>query len=233
MAIRGKAGVVVAVAAAMWLAAVPAVAQTVVAKPESVAGTWEGVSKGSNGEVPVKLELQFAAGKFSGTIGAPGMVIAILDGKLDGDVLTLSMDAQGMAGTMTGKVDAARIDATWTVASESGSVTLTRSAAAGTPAAAADPGGEWAGEAMVSGQPMPITLVLKVDGDVVTGEMRSAMGSVPLTSGSWKDGTLSISFPYSGGEPVTMGGKIQDGKLGGIFDYNSGEVQGTWWAAKK
>jgi hypothetical protein len=59
------------------------------------------------------------------------------------------------------------------------------------------------------------------------------MGRVPLTSGSWKDGTLAIAFPYAGGEPVSMGAKLQDGKLIGVFDYNAGEIQGTWSASKK
>jgi hypothetical protein len=180
------------------------------------------------------VELQAADGKFTGTIGTPGMVLTVVDGKLEGDVLTLTMDAEGMAGTMTGKVAGDTIEATWTVASESGTVSLTRAAAAAPTAPGGDPlAGEWVGEAMVQGQPMPITLILKVAGDVVSGEMQSAMGQVPLTSGSWKDGTLAMAFPYAGGEPVTMGGKIQDGKLGGVFDYNSGEIQGTWWAARK
>ena len=64
-------------------------------------------------------------------------------------------------------------------------------------------------------------------------EIMLAMGKVPLTSGSWKDGVLAITFPYTGGEPVSMGGTIQDGKLVGVFDYNSGEIQGTWTAERK
>ncbi len=227
-------GMGLVVLAAVCGTALQAAAQAPAVTAASVAGAWEGVSKGTNGEVPVRVELQTADGKFTGTIGAPGMVIAIIDGRLDGDVLTLTMDAQGMAGTMSGKVAGARIEATWTVASESGTVSLTKAGAAAASTPAGDPlTGEWAGEALVQGQPMPITLVLKLSGDVVTGEMQSAMGAVPLTSGSWKDATLAIAFPYAGGEPVTMGGKIQDGKLGGVFDYNSGEIQGTWWAARK
>jgi hypothetical protein len=30
-----------------------------------------------------------------------------------------------------------------------------------------------------------------------------------------------------------MGGKLQDGQLVGVFDYNGGEIQGTWTAARK
>jgi len=222
--------VVAVVAAGTFVCAGAVAAQA--PKADQVAGTWEGVSKGTNGEVPVKLDLQVADGKITGTIGTPGMVIAVTDGKLDAGVVTLTMDAQGMIGTMTGTLAGDRIEATWQVASESGSVTLTRA-----PASAVATGdgmtGTWTGEAMVQGQPMPITLYLKAAGDVVSGEIESPMGRVALTSGSWKDGVLTVAFPYAGGEPVTMGGKLQEGKLGGMFDYNSGEIQGSWWAARK
>ncbi len=93
--------------------------------------------------------------------------------------------------------------------------------------------GTWAGEAMVQGQPMAITLYLKLAGDAVTGEIESPMGRVAFTSASWKEGTLTLAFPYSGGEPVTMVGKLEDGRLAGMFDYNGGELQGTWSAARK
>jgi hypothetical protein len=101
-------------------------------------------------------------------------------------------------------------------------------------AQSADPiTGEWVGEADVQGQSMPIALYLKLDGEMVTGEIESAVGRVPLTSGSWKESVLVITFPYAGGEPVSMGGQIQDGKLVGVFDYNGGEVQGTWTAVRR
>jgi hypothetical protein len=93
--------------------------------------------------------------------------------------------------------------------------------------------GEWSGEAAVPGQPMAITLYLKLEGETVTGEIMSAAGKVPLTSGSWKDGALAITFPYADGGLVAMSAKIEDGKLVGVFDYNGGEIQGTWTAARK
>jgi hypothetical protein len=214
--------------------------QAPVLKADDLAGTWEGVSKGTNGEVPVKVDLLAAGGKITGSINAPTIVVAVTDGKIEGGVLKLVLDAGGMAGTMTGKLVApGKLEGTWEISSESGTIVMTKAGMA--PAASASVAsagavsfaGEWAGEAMVQGQAMPITLVIKVDGDSVSGEIQSAMGKTPFTSASCKDGLLSFSFPYAGGEPVSMGGKIIDGKLTGVFDYNSGEAQGTWWAAKK
>lgn len=221
--------VMVFAAAPLAWAQAPAPVPAPTVKLEDVGGTWEGVSKGTNGDVPVKVELLAAGGKITGTIGTQTMVVSVTDGKLEGDVLTFVLDAQGMPGTMTGKVVAAgKIEGTWQVSSESGSFSITK-AAATVPTLA----GEWVGEAQVQGQPMPITLFIKVEGDTVSGEIQSPMGRVAFTSAGYKDGLLSLSFPYAGGEPVTMGAKFQDGRLVGVFDYNSGEGQGTWWAAKK
>ena len=80
---------------------------------------------------------------------------------------------------------------------------------------------------------MPFSMELRVSGDTVAGEMISGAGKVPLTSGSWKDGALQLGFPYTGGEPVTMGAKLQDGKLVGVVDYNRGEATGTWTASQE
>lgn len=206
------------------------VAQSAAAKPELVVGTWEGLSKGTNGEVPVKLDLKLADGKFTGSIDTPGMVLPVSGGRLEGDVLSLSFEVQGMMGAMTGKVDGGAFAGSWEAGGESGTVALKQVAPAGAGDAVT---GMWAGEASVQGQPMPITLHLKLAGETVTGEIESAAGRIGLTAGSWKDGTLTVTFPYADGQPVTMGGKIADGKLGGVYDYGAGAAQGTWWAARK
>lgn len=227
-----------AVVVAVCVAGVPqAWAQAQAVKVEDLAGAWEGTSKGSNGELPVKVDLVTSAGKITGTISAPSIVVTITDGKIEGDVLRLTLDAGGMTGTMSGKcVAAGRIEGTWELSSESGSIVMTKAGATAAPAAATGAGalaGEWAGEALVQGQAMPIAFTFKVEGGVVSGDIQSAMGKTAFTTASFKDGLLSLTFPYAGGEPITMGGKIVDGKLNGVFDYNSGEAQGTWWAAKK
>jgi hypothetical protein len=208
-----------------------AAAQTSLA-PTDLIGTWEGTSSGTLGDMVVRLELTFADGKFGGRATTATMTLAIVDGKVEDGVLRLVMDAQGNVGDLSATVAADTLEGTWRVATESGSITLRRPSAAA--AATGDPlSGEWSGEALVQGQPMAITLVLRLDGDVLTGEMQSSAGRVPLASASWADGVLMVAFPYAGGEPVTMSGTLQDGKIAGTFDYNSGEYQGAWWVARK
>lgn len=226
--VRWSAGVTVALCLAM-AGAVRAQAPAV--KAEDLAGAWEGISKGAHGDIPVRVDLRYAEAKFSGEIVTATATVSITGGSLAGDMLTLSVEAGGTAGTVSAKVSQGRLEGTWQVGPDSGSVVLTRAAAA--PAVADPISGEWNGEAVVQGGPMPITLFIKVAGEAVTGEIMSPMGRVPFTSASWKDGVLTLAFPYAGGEPVTMGGRIQDGTLVGVFDYNGGEIQGTWTAVRK
>jgi hypothetical protein len=86
---------------------------------------------------------------------------------------------------------------------------------------------------MIAGEVMPFSMVLRLSGDTVTGEITSSTGKTPLASGGWKNGTLLLAFPYVGGEPVSMGAQWQDGKLAGVVDYNRGEATGTWSASRK
>jgi hypothetical protein len=203
--------------------------------PESLAGTYDGTAIGPDGgAMALRVELKYAAGQFTGGIDAQTAQVSIVAGALEGDTLKLTIDSGGMSGVMIGKVVGGRIEGTWTLGEMSGGFTVEKGQAAPAPGAAADPvSGVWLGEANVQGQAMPFTLTLKLDGETVTGDMESAMGKVPLTSGTWKDGTLTIAFPYVGGEPVSMGAQLKDGRLEGIVDYNTGELQGTWFASRK
>jgi hypothetical protein len=208
-----------------------AAAQTAIA-PADLVGAWEGTSSGTMGDMAVKLELTFADGKFGGRAVTATMSVEIVEGRLEDGVLTLVMDAQGNVGNLVATVTAGTIEGTWRVATESGALALKRPGSSS--AAGGDPlSGEWSGEVMVQGQPMAITLTLRFDGEVLTGEMQSSAGRVPLASASWKDDVLTVAFPYTGGEPVTMSGKLQDGKIAGTFDYNGGEYQGAWWVTRK
>jgi hypothetical protein len=93
--------------------------------------------------------------------------------------------------------------------------------------------GEWAGEVSIGGQVVGFSMTLKLAGETVTGEIGSAAGKSPIANGSWKDGTLVISFTYSDGASIGMSGKVENGKLNGVVDYGGGQMTGTWSATKK
>ena len=225
-------------ATVMVLAAVglPAVAAAQGAQPatlESFVGAWEGSAQTPNGDVALRAAFKVQDGKLGGTIESSMGVIAVVASVLADGKLTMTIDFQGAPGTLSCTMLGSGIEGVWAVGDNSGPFRLARPGAAGG-AQVGDPiSGTWVGEVDIAGQIMPFSMDLRLSGETVSGEMISAAGKVPLTSGSWKDGALQLGFPYTAGEPVSMGARIQEGKLVGVVDYNKGEATGTWTAARK
>ena len=200
---------------------------------ESFAGAWEGSAQTPNGDVSLSAAFKVQDGKLGGTIeSSMGQITVVTSAFADGK-LKITIDLQGGAGTLACQLTGDRIEGTWEYGGNTGPFRLARPGTGGGGSAGDPISGTWAGEVDIAGQIMPFSMDLRVSGGTVAGEMISAMGKVPLTSGSWKDGALQLAFPYSGGEPVVMGAAIQAGKLVGLVDYNRGEASGTWTAAKK
>jgi len=229
---------VAALAVAMALAALqpPASAAAQTAQPatiESFAGAWEGSAQTPNGDVSLRAAFKVQDGKLGGSIESSMGPITVVTSTFADGKLTIIIDLQGGTGTLGCQLTGNGIEGTWEYGGNTGPFRLARPGS-GDGGIAADPiSGTWAGEVDIAGQIMPFSMELRVTGSTVAGEMISAMGKVPLTSASWKDGALQLAFPYTGGEPVVMGATIQDGKLVGVVDYNRGEATGTWTAAKK
>ena len=225
-------------ATVMVLAAVglPGVSVAQGAQPvtlESFAGAWEGSAQTPNGDVSLRSDFKVVDGKLTGTIESSMGPIPVAAAALTGDKLMLTIDLQGSQGTLACALKGSRIEGVWELGDNSGTFWLARPGAVGGGMAGDPISGAWAGDVDIAGQLMPFSMDLRLSGETVSGEMISAAGKVPLTSGNWKDGALQLGFPYTGGEPVNMGAKIQEGKLVGVVDYNKGEATGTWTAARK
>jgi len=234
--VLSKSGGFLAVCALLFAVgtAATASAQAPAVTLASLAGAWEGVAQSPNGEVALQAEFKVQDGKLGGVIQSSLGVIPIVSASLAEDKLTMTIDFQGASGTLVGKVLAARIEGTWEVGGSNGTFALARAGAAGGGAASGDPiSGAWAGEVQIAGQVMPFSMLLRLAGETVTGEVTSAVGAVPLSASSWKDGTLQLAFPYTSGEPVSMSARLENGKLVGAVDYNRGEATGTWSASRK
>jgi hypothetical protein len=81
------------------------------------------------------------------------------------------------------------------------------------------------------GQAVPFTLVLKLDGEKLTGSSNSQLGSSTVSSGTWKDGKLAVVLDTGGGN-ITLVATMVEGKLSGEYDY-MGQGSGKWVAQKK
>ena len=207
----------------------------------NLSGTYEGMVKrpGATAEEKISLELKSEGAKVTGRAIHGDKSIEITDGKFENGTLTLKFGADHM---FTGKVDGDKItgeaaDGAQKIPLELKKVTPAAAAPAAAPAAAAPAAGavnlngQWDAVADANGQPFPFVLVLKVDGENVTGSSSSQLGESVVKSGTWKEGKLVFQLEGQNGV-VSMSATVVEGKLSGEFDY-SGQLQGRWVAVKK
>src|SRR5215510_9161494 len=198
-------------------------------------GVYEGIVKMPNApEGKVSIELKSEGGKITGRATHGPKTIEITEAKLENGTLTLSF---GKDHTFVGKVDGDKLvgevgDGPQKFPLELKKVTPAATAPA-TPAAPAafNLNGQWDAIADANGQPFPFLLVLKVEGDKVTGNSSSQLGESVVKDGSWKDGKLVFQLEGQNGV-ISMSATVIEGKLSGEFDY-AGQLQGRWVAVKK
>jgi len=201
--------------------------------PQDVSGTYEGMVKrpGATSEEKVSLELKSQGGKITGRATHGDMTAEVIDGKLENGTLTLNFgkDAAFVAKVEGDKLIGQVVHGTEKTPMELKKVTPAAPVAAAP--AAVNLNGEWDGVADANGQPFPFLLVLKVEGENVTGSSSSQLGDSTVKSGSWKDGKLAFQLEGQSGV-ISMSATVVEGKLSGEFDY-AGQMQGKWVAVKK
>jgi hypothetical protein len=111
-------------------------------------------------------------------------------------------------------------------------VTLLAVALLAVPVFAADLTGTWATTVTLDAGSGTPTIVLKQDGDKLTGTYTGQLGTAPIT-GTVKDSDVTINFEV-GGAKVVYKGKVDDTgtKMNGTCDYG-GQASGTFTATKK
>jgi hypothetical protein len=211
--------------AVVSVAAQPATSANQKPEPLSFAGKYEATVKGDTGEQRVTLDLVEDAGKFSGTFTTARGSFKIIKGQVADGALTLEIARpDGSSGPMTLKQNGANLTATFSEAGKNLTVEFRR-------VVADEISGEWDAAADAQGQPFPFTLVLKLDGEKVTGSSSSQLGNSTISTGVWKDGKLSLVIDNSSG-PIGLMATLDGGKLVGDYDF-AGQLQGKWVAVKK
>jgi len=193
------------------------------------AGNYKGTAKMDSGEASVTLEIKSANDKFSGRAVSGDKEYAIASGKVEGDKLTIKFGAEADAGTMTVHKVEDKLVGDWIRGAQKGTVELKKYVPEVFTAEMLN--GEWDAVADAQGQAFPFTLVLKVEGENVTGSSSSQLGTSTISKGNWKDGKLIFVLDSSGGQ-IAMVATMIEGKLAGDFDYQ-GQMSGKWVAVKK
>lgn len=93
--------------------------------------------------------------------------------------------------------------------------------------------GEWDAVFNTPGGPQPLKLILKVDGEKLTGTAKRSRGDVPLTGTiKGEDITFSYTIEYNGNSlTLTFAGKVKGDSMGGTVSFN--DSAGDEWSAKR
>ena len=217
-----------AVAVALWFISPGPLAQAQGPnqKPQSsFAGKYEGTVKDEAGEQKATLEVLEDAGKFSGTLTTTRGSFKVVKGQVADGTLTLEIEKPGEGtGTMTLRQNGVNLTATFSEGGKNFTVEFRR-------ITKDEITGEWDAAADAQGQAFPFTLVLKLDGEKVTGSSSSQLGNSEISSGTWKDGKLSLVINGSSGA-IGLMASLDGGKLIGDYDF-AGQLQGKWVAVRK
>ena len=191
-----------------------------------LSGTYEGTLKhAGQPEQKVSLELKNEGGKISGRAIHGKNTIDSSDAKFENGTLSLTFGE----AVLIVKVDGDKLVGNLVMGTEKHPVELKKVTAAA--AVPVNLNGEWDGVADANGQPFPFLLMLKVEGENVSGGSSSQLGESSIKNGSWKDGKLAFQLEGQNGT-ITMSATVVEGKLSGDFDY-AGQLQGKWVAVKK
>jgi hypothetical protein len=201
-----------------------------------LSGKYEGVAKGASNETQLTLEIVDDGGKLSGRLVTPQGASSITEGTFTDGKLALKFGADS---ALTAQLQGDRLIGEWTSSGQKRSVELKRVPTIADEAsrviASANPPvpltGDWDGLADAQGQGFPFVLTLKVEGEKVTGESNSSLGSATISNGTFKDGKLLFQLDSQSG-PIYVSAVLKDGGLVGEFDF-PGQAQGSWVAKKR
>ena len=190
----------------------------------SLTGKYEGTAKGPEGDVQVSLDLADEAGKFSGHFTTPRGVYDVQKGQMVEGLLSLEAAGKGSVARVTLRQKDDKLVGELSVDGKKGPIELKR-------IAKDEISGEWDAAADAQGQAFPFSLVLKLEGEKVTGTSSSQLGNSTVSSGTWKDGKLALILD-GGSVQTALVATMVEGQLVGDYDYG-GQMQGKWVAAKK
>jgi hypothetical protein len=246
--------------------AVPAAAQTTTTStttatttspvPADVIGTWDATVTTAQGQaIPSQLKLKKEADKLVGAIASERGEMPV-DAELKDKALTIrfnfpTQDGQPRAIELAGTVDGDSIKGTMSIGGQPGgtwiatrakaatatAATATAATAATTTAAAkTDLTGTWNITVELPNMTANPTMVLKQDGEKLTGDYVSAQyGKFPI-AGTVKGSDVSFSFAMNvegNSLTVTYSAKVEsDGSLKGSVGYGD-MMSGTFTASRK
>ncbi len=198
-----------------------------------VSGAWNMVLITEIGDRPMPITLTQDGETVSGSLGEFKLTGSFREGKLDLKAVDFYAPEAGFKAdlVMQGNIENDKLTGSWSFGEYAGSLRGEKSPAAAT--AAANPSGTWDLVLITEVGDKPARLVLKADGEAVTGQVAEANLQV---AGSFREGTLAVKIPdfYSPDAgfkaDLSIQGKVEgDSIVGGRWNFAeySGSLRGS------
>lgn len=198
-----------------------------------VAGAWNMVLMTEIGDRPMPINLTQQGDEVSGSLGEFKLTGSYREGKLSLKIVDFYAPEAGFKAdlVMQGAVDGGKLTGSWSFGEYSGSLRGEKADAAA--ATGANPSGTWDLVLLTEVGDKPARLMLRADGETVTGQVADA--NMPV-AGTFREGTLVVKIadfysPDAGFKAdLSIQGKIEgDSIVGGrwTFAEYSGSLRGS------
>jgi hypothetical protein len=157
---------------------------------QNVDGKWKGKMSTPNGDFELTFNFKANAGSLSGDVTSQMGSMMIENGKINGNEITFDINANGQAISHTGKLDGNVIKLS--IPMMENPMVLNRVSDK------SKIDGKWIGKASSPQGDMELTFTFAVDGAKLTGKNSSAMGEIDLTNGTVNGNDFSFDVEMQG-----------------------------------
>ncbi len=201
---------------------------------DDIVGKWQVKAETPNGPFDLAFEFRPEAGKISGTATAPQGSGTFSTVKFESPSFSAELQIGDESYRLTATMKDGKLAGAWEQIGGDAKGTWTAERVGQTSSSAPGSGisGVWDSLATTPNGDMSATIELKQDGEKVTGEIRSDMGSLPIQAASFKEGKLQFDIELGGGT-YRVQAALKDGKLDGGWAPAEGGDGGSWTANRK
>lgn len=209
---------------------------------EAILGKWLAKAETPTGPIELEFEIRQEGGQVVGSAAMMQNAIPLSNLKFEDPALSVEIAFGALAFRLAGTLKDGKFTGTYEQIGGDlkGPWTAERPAAAAQTAAAAGAAsagtggvtGAWAAVSATPNGDLPHDLVVEQQAEKVTGNVSTAMGSLPILNGSFRDKKLRYDIDL-GGTTYRIEGTLAGDKLSGEWSAVGGTDKGAWNATRK
>jgi hypothetical protein len=211
--------------------------RTGIAGSESLVGKWLVKAETPNGTRELEFEFKLDGTTLTGFASSTQGSVPLSALKFEDPNFSSELNAGSDVYKITGTLKEGKLSGTWeqTGRDSKGAWTAERKAAAApaaAPAAAGGIAGLWNTVAATPNGDLPALMELKMEGDKLSGEIRSDMGSMPIQAASFSGKALQFDLVL-GNSTYRIQATLEGDKLTGGWGPAAGGEGGAWNATRR